>query len=1132
MYVITKERRKTKTLCPFRKTSYIEIIGNVVFPSIQQANLMQRILKSISLLLFLSTLANAQAANHIVISEVAPMGGASSAYNTGEYIELYNPFSTDVTFGPNVAVVSGNSPAGTNAAEWQVSLAGKTIKGYGFFLIGDGGVTAVTPDVAFPASKNLANSGARSCVQLRDGATVIDAFAWDASTSLAGEGTKFTPTSTTSDKKSFERKSGSSSTADDNLGNAWDSNNNATDFFQNAASAANPQNTSSAIEVNPYGIVPANGVGTAAVAPSLWKNSTPTTLTFTFKPAGDTVRGFKFVRPQPFIWSSGSMTAQPGTVSISQSGDTTILANFVLKGTDSIVVSIPGVTVSDTTDEFAFNVRSAKDSVTFSPLQGQPKTVVYGSPRPMSWVKSKDGAGNSAYLNKWVVVQGVVTVANEFGGPSYLQDATAAIAVFDSSVSLNVSRGDEIVVFGRVSPYYDMFELNPCSLLQVTSEGNPIDTTTLTITQVNTQPQKGVEPYECRLIRVNNITKVLTTTGNPVSTWAVTGSGTNYNLVSGTDTLEVRISPKINLANTSVPSSSFDIVGALGQFTTYYQILPRSADDLIVEGGGPRITSGVPYETNITSTGLTFVWQTDSPGNSKVYYGTTTAYSDSVIDNTQATAHQVAVGALKSATMYHVRLGCANGVGTTYTNDYLVSTSSLSSTGTMNVYFSYPVDTTVAQGEKAQTVSIVTKLLNRINNATYSVDVALYSLSGTVGANVATALVAAKNRGVKVRVIGEADNSSTAPWTTLANNSVPLIFDTYDATNGGAGLMHNKFGVFDNQDSTSDTDDWVWSGSWNATDPGNNDDAQNAIEIQDKALANAYTTEFNEMWGSSTGTPNASTSRFGAHKLDNTPHYFVINSTPVELYFSPSDGTTGKIIKTLNRATDDINFSLLTFTRSDIANVLIAKKKAGLKVRGVMDNRTDQGSVFDTLVASGVDLHLKGSAVRGLYHHKYGLVDAETVHPQQYVITGSHNWSSSAENSNNENTLIIESKRIANLYLQEFAERYAEAGGTDNITVSVVRTSDNVPKTSSLSQNYPNPFNPTTNFELRIARQGFVSVKVFDLLGREVATLVNENKSAGVYTITWNASKLASGVYLYKMQASGVVQTRKMLLVR
>ena len=155
------------------------LIPNMMWNIIQIGFIMKRFLFMQVLFILLSTLAFGQPATHVVMSEVAPMGGSSSTYNTGEFIELYNPLSADVVFGPGVIVASGNVPAGTNAAEWQVSLAGKTIKAYGFFLIGDGGVIS-TPDIPFPSNKNLANSGVRSCVQLRDGATVIDAFAWDA----------------------------------------------------------------------------------------------------------------------------------------------------------------------------------------------------------------------------------------------------------------------------------------------------------------------------------------------------------------------------------------------------------------------------------------------------------------------------------------------------------------------------------------------------------------------------------------------------------------------------------------------------------------------------------------------------------------------------------------------------------------------------------------------------------------------------------------------------------------------------------------------------------------------------------------------------------------------------------------
>ncbi len=83
-----------------------------------------------------------------------------------------------------------------------------------------------------------------------------------------------------------------------------------------------------------------------------------------------------------------------------------------------------------------------------------------------------------------------------------------------------------------------------------------------------------------------------------------------------------------------------------------------------------------------------------------------------------------------------------------------------------------------------------------------------------------------------------------------------------------------------------------------------------------------------------------------------------------------------------------------------------------------------------------------------------------------------------------------------------------------------------------LMQNYPNPFNPTTHFGFRIADFGFVSLRVFDVLGREVAVLLNEVKAPGKYEIEFNADKLSSGVYYYQLRSGSFVDTKKMLLVR
>jgi photosystem II stability/assembly factor-like uncharacterized protein len=83
-----------------------------------------------------------------------------------------------------------------------------------------------------------------------------------------------------------------------------------------------------------------------------------------------------------------------------------------------------------------------------------------------------------------------------------------------------------------------------------------------------------------------------------------------------------------------------------------------------------------------------------------------------------------------------------------------------------------------------------------------------------------------------------------------------------------------------------------------------------------------------------------------------------------------------------------------------------------------------------------------------------------------------------------------------------------------------------------LSQNYPNPFNPTTKIEFRIADFGFVNLKVYDILGREVAILVNEEKPAGEYEIEFNAANLPSGIYFYQLKAGQFSQTKKMILLK
>ena len=147
------------------------------------------------------------------------------------------------------------------------------------------------------------------------------------------------------------------------------------------------------------------------------------------------------------------------------------------------------------------------------------------------------------------------------------------------------------------------------------------------------------------------------------------------------------------------------------------------------------------------------------------------------------------------------------------------------------------------------------------------------------------------------------------------------------------------------------------------------------------------------------------------------------------------------------------------------------------------------------------------------------------------------NDSGSTWNSLNEGWYILD----ANVYSLNVTDSYLFAGtlgyGVWRIPLSQLLTSvenskENLPVNYSLRQNYPNPFNPSTTIEYIIPKASFVTIKVYDVLGKEARTLVNEEKSAGIYKINFNAINFASGVYFYQLKTKDILLTRKMILLR
>ena len=101
-----------------------------------------------------------------------------------------------------------------------------------------------------------------------------------------------------------------------------------------------------------------------------------------------------------------------------------------------------------------------------------------------------------------------------------------------------------------------------------------------------------------------------------------------------------------------------------------------------------------------------------------------------------------------------------------------------------------------------------------------------------------------------------------------------------------------------------------------------------------------------------------------------------------------------------------------------------------------------------------------------------------------------------------------------------------------NVTTSVEQLASGVPDGYALSQNYPNPFNPSTEIVFALPKAGFTTVKVFDMLGKEVATLVEENLGVGTFKTMLDGSRLSSGTYVYSLTSGGTRISKKMMLLK
>jgi phosphatidylserine/phosphatidylglycerophosphate/cardiolipin synthase-like enzyme len=313
------------------------------------------------------------------------------------------------------------------------------------------------------------------------------------------------------------------------------------------------------------------------------------------------------------------------------------------------------------------------------------------------------------------------------------------------------------------------------------------------------------------------------------------------------------------------------------------------------------------------------------------------------------------------------------------------------------LYFTTPEQTAALE---QPTGGIPDRIAESIQAARQSVDVAVFEFNLMP---LAEALLRAQARGVRVRLVTDADTMSEAPVQALAAAGVPVVADARDE------FMHHKFVVLDGSS--------VWTGSMNFTrnDAYRNDNV--VIHITSVRLAENYAHEFEEMFSART---------FGPRSPADTPHPLVtLDGTRVASYFSPDDGVAAHVRDVLAGAQRSIYFMAFAFTRLDLADALLERAAAGVDVRGVFETRqiaAGADQAWQRLTQGGLAEQVRQDGNPYNLHSKVFIVD------ESIAILGSYNFSRNAEENNDENILILFHADIARALVAEWQRVWSQAG--------------------------------------------------------------------------------------------------------
>lgn len=685
-----------------------------------------------------------------------------------------------------------------------------------------------------------------------------------------------------------------------------------------------------------------------------------------------------------------------------------------------------------------------------------------------------------------VSVRGVVTNGPELGKIRFLQDGTGGIAAYPGSGSAagfeqNVGRGDSVQVSGALTLFQGLLEITPITDYQVISSGNPLPAP-------KPVALAGLsDALEGQLVRVS--CAQFDDAGGIFS-----GSGT-YDLTdSGGGSAHVYLGSDSPLLGDDVPTGPAQLTAVLSRYGDF-QLLPRDFSDFAA--ASCLYFAEQPHQSNIDTNSFVVRWKTNIPATATVHYGPSPDLGTEIALPGPSAEYILSIGDLDPGTIYWVQISATQNGETVLSERVPFATRSLSS-GQIKVLFNHPVEASFVGALPPAGQSFEecrAEIIARIDAAQQTLDAAIYNNNRD---DLTAALEQAQARGVRVRYIASDDTQNAA---LDPPPSFPVVFGN------SLALMHQKFMVID-----ADLSDraWVMSGSMNWTTGNMTNDYNNLLFIQDQSLARAYELEFEEMWGSDGALPDLANGRFGVAKKDNTPHRFVVGGVPVECYFSPSDGVTGRIVETIGQSDVTADFALFSFTKNEPGDALVEAFATGIAVRGMIENISDLGCEYDHLAFNGVPVQAHSSS--GDLHHKYVVTDAFSPDLDPTVLTGSHNWSQNAESANDENTLVIHDADIARLFAAEFERRWEE---------NTTHTGEARP--DAAVEIWPNPTGNVLNIKYSEHADSPERVVIFDLLGRallqsEQADRLDVNAlQPGMYWLKIQSRQGANAVFFQKI---------------